>query len=75
MYVLIDSEGGQQLVKMTKTQANRIKKLIEAAQDEDTGDFEFPDEVNEILDECEFISVPTLNTMGDGWGWYEEDGE
>lgn len=73
MYVLLDSEGGQQLVKMTKAQANKIKKLIEAAQDEDTGSGEWPDEVNDILDECEFISVATLNTMGDGWGWYDEE--
>lgn len=68
--ILVESEGGTEIVKLTAANLKKIKRLMEVAQEEG----EWPDEVNDILDEGEIVQVAgTLNTMGDGWGWYGEE--
>jgi hypothetical protein len=61
----VQSENGTYVVKMTTADA---KVLSEAYMR--TGDWD--DEINDIINRSEQIDcVGTINTMGDGGGWYE----
>lgn len=71
MYILLIGEGETQLVKMSAADARRAKKLLLDARDQDD---EYPEELNDILDKAEIIPFPTIDTSGDNWGWYEDEG-
>lgn len=70
--VRIYSEEETYVVEMTKLQADICKKLLTNAVK--TGD-DWPDKVGDILDKCKRRDVKvvgSINTMGDGWGWYRK---
>lgn len=70
--IRVASEEREYLVKMTPNDVKRIKPLLKRYQR--TG--EWADEINTILDRSEEITfIATINTMGDGGGWYEGDDE
>lgn len=74
-----DEEGGC-LCLMTEKEHARVKKLFLEGME----DMEYPEDVNDILDSTElkfgttvtepFVFIKaSISTMGDGWGYYEED--
>lgn len=65
--IQVESEGGTEILSIEEADAVRIRQLL---QDAEIG--EWPDEVNELLDKGRSLSLyGVVNTMGDGWGWYE----
>ena len=67
--VQITSEGGDSVVSMMPGDAAKVRALLKEAD-------EWPDEVNDILNRARPLNVVgTVNTMGDGWGWYENGEE
>lgn len=68
VFVQIESEEGSYVVEMSKEDAATAKKLLTKAMRSD----EWPDEVNTIIDRSKKLRLAgTINTMGDGWGWYK----
>lgn len=68
--ITIDSECDTYTIEVSAADLKKIKKLMAKATDEG----EWPDAVNDILDKYEPIETAgTLNTMGDGWGWYDNE--
>lgn len=68
-----ESEEGTQTVRMTIADAKLAKKLLNAQSRKNDGG-EWPDEVNAIIDRSEIVPIyGTINSMGDGWGWYTNE--
>lgn len=66
----IESECGTEILSIDKEHADRIKLLLEGA----LKDGEWPDEVNDLLELGHTVPMHgTVNTMGDGWGWIDDD--
>jgi len=66
-FVMIDTEDGQFVVQMSRVDIIKTKTLLKAGDAEG----EWPDEVNKIINRSKKIKVVgTINTSGDGWGWY-----
>ncbi len=68
--VTILSEDRTYVVSMKSEDIPRVKKLLKEYQR--TG--EWADEINDIIHRSkEVTTVGTINTMGDGGGWYKND--
>lgn len=66
--VTIASEDGDYIVEMTEADMIEAKALLRKAQRKG----EWPDAVNDIIDRSRKLkTVGSINTMGDGWGWYK----
>ncbi len=80
---VINDDGITNLHLMTKEQHAHCKKVLTKYR---KGHIDWPDDVNEVLSSTEItpgaaipackLSTGTINTAGDGGGWYEvnEDG-
>lgn len=72
VHVALTGEGGDSVIKVTPKNLKQLKVLLKEYAD--TG--EWADEINDILYKCKTVrTVGTINTMGDGGGWYDNDGE
>lgn len=65
--IIVESEEGTQVLSFDRKTVERIKQLLLSSE-------EWPDEVNQLLDQGTPADITgTVNTMGDGWGWYGSD--
>ncbi|SRR6266404_1248308 len=68
--VAVTGEGGDFMIRVTLDQLSRLKALL--AEYSSSG--EWHDEINAIIDNAPRITaVGTINTSGDGGGWYDNE--
>jgi len=68
--VLVTGEGGDFMIQVTPGQVSHLKTLL--AEYADSGDWH--DDINTIIDNAPRIkTVGSINTSGDGGGWYDND--
>jgi len=68
--VRVESEAGTEVLEFLRGDAEQIKSLMLAAENTS----EYPFEVNDIIDRGKPIPLfGSVNTMGDGWGWYDSE--
>lgn len=64
------SEEETYVVQASLVIAKKIQKLLRRGMD----DCCYPEKVNALLDQCKKVNVfGTVNTMGEGWGWYDNE--
>jgi len=72
VFVRIESEEDTRIVIMSRIDAEELKKIMLKAQKTN----EYPEQVNAIIDRGREIDLfGSVNTMGDGWGWYDSTNE
>lgn len=66
--VVVQGEGGTELYDMSYLDAVRCRKLLGEAVKHG----EYPEEVNTIIKRAKRVKAfGTIDTSGDGWGWYK----
>ncbi len=69
--VRVSGEGGEEVIMLNKPDMQLIQRLLREYVE--TGDWD--DMINELIDNAPKIEcVGTINTCGDGGGWYDADG-
>lgn len=70
--IIIQGEDTVRLCMMTDEQIKMVKKLLSKGQK--IG--EYPEQVNDVIDETLVDYKGTIGTQGDGWGWTDQgDGD
>lgn len=68
--VSVTGEGGDYMIQVTPAQVKQLKKLLKRY----TVNGVWLDEINDIIDGATKVStVGTINTSGDGGGWYDNE--